>query len=548
MAAYFRVPFAAGGNKTAVPVTTGDGSVNYTDGYGVRYELPRLTDPLARNIERQKMNQVFFDITSNIQQYQQNGFPDFITSADNGGTAYAYGKGATVRFDDGSGFANYESLIASNTTDPTNATNWIKVGSYSAEAAETAAVAAETAALEAAVSATESADEKLLSQLAAESVAQPWQFNTSTSVADPTTGKVLFNNATKASVTAIVISATTYGTGAKNLRDYINTWDDSTGVNKGILTLQSLDNPATFAKYFLTGAVTDNTSWQTFPVTHIASNGTFASNERFAISFSQNGNKGDAGSGTMNIGGAVTSATAKSILYIDASGNLAQDNDKFVYNYTTKSVGIGTNLPDSKSVLELFSITQGFLPPRMTTTQRNAIASPPEGLIVQDTTDHKLYYRDDIQWVPITKGVSLASFFDPSSLDFFEAQTNGFAKVSLAAAASIAADCVVTLPSVTCVINGSVGNQVYDTTITGSGTTGDQTINKPSGTVNFAAAATSLVVTNSLCTANSIIFAVVRTNDTTAIIKNVTPAAGSFTIRLNAAATAETSVGFFIIN
>lgn len=92
------------------------------------------------------------------------------------------------------------------------------------------------------------------------------------------------------------------------------------------------------------------------------------------------------------------------------------------------------------------------------------------------------------------------------------------------------------------------GRTRFDATNTAGGTTGAQTINKPSGTVNFAAAATSLVVTNSLCTTSSIVFATVRTNDTTALIKNVVPSAGSFTINLNAAATAETSVGFLIIN
>lgn len=85
-------------------------------------------------------------------------------------------------------------------------------------------------------------------------------------------------------------------------------------------------------------------------------------------------------------------------------------------------------------------------------------------------------------------------------------------------------------------------------TVTGGGTTGNQTINKLSGTVNFAAAATTLTVTNSFVTTSSIVFAVVRTNDTTAAIKNVVPAAGSFVITLSAAATAETSVGFFVVN
>ncbi len=92
------------------------------------------------------------------------------------------------------------------------------------------------------------------------------------------------------------------------------------------------------------------------------------------------------------------------------------------------------------------------------------------------------------------------------------------------------------------------GKFTYAATNTAAGTTGDQTINKPSGTVNFAATATALTVTNSLCTTSSIIFCTVRTNDATSQIKNVVPGSGSFVITLNAAATAETSVGFLIIN
>ena len=92
------------------------------------------------------------------------------------------------------------------------------------------------------------------------------------------------------------------------------------------------------------------------------------------------------------------------------------------------------------------------------------------------------------------------------------------------------------------------GKTSFAATNTAAGTTGAQTINKASGTVNFAAATNTLVVTNSLCTASSIVFAVIRTNDATAWVENVVPAAGSFTINLGANTTAETSVGFFIIN
>ena len=59
---------------------------------------------------------------------------------------------------------------------------------------------------------------------------------------------------------------------------------------------------------------------------------------------------------------------------------------------------------------------------------------------------------------------------------------------------------------------------------------------------------TTVTVTNSLVTTSSIVYAVVRTNDGTATIKNVVPAAGSFVINLGAAATAEVSIGFVVFN
>ena len=87
-----------------------------------------------------------------------------------------------------------------------------------------------------------------------------------------------------------------------------------------------------------------------------------------------------------------------------------------------------------------------------------------------------------------------------------------------------------------------------DLTITAAATTGDRTINKAAGTVNIAAAGTSVTVTSNLVTANSLVFAVIRTNDSTATIKNVVPGAGSFVITLTAAATAEVSIGFYVVN
>lgn len=92
------------------------------------------------------------------------------------------------------------------------------------------------------------------------------------------------------------------------------------------------------------------------------------------------------------------------------------------------------------------------------------------------------------------------------------------------------------------------GNLSMGKTVTATGTTGAQTINKSSGAVNFAAAATSLVVTNSLVTTSSVILCTVGTNDTTMKTVAVVAASGSFTIYANAAATAETRVFFHVTN
>lgn len=91
------------------------------------------------------------------------------------------------------------------------------------------------------------------------------------------------------------------------------------------------------------------------------------------------------------------------------------------------------------------------------------------------------------------------------------------------------------------------GNIDLPTTITTPGTTGNQTINKLTGAVNIAAAGTTVTVTNSLVTANSIVIAVIQTADATATLKNVVPGSGSFVINI-VAATAETRVGFMVIN
>jgi len=62
--------------------------------------------------------------------------------------------------------------------------------------------------------------------------------------------------------------------------------------------------------------------------------------------------------------------------------NGASQVSALLLNPVGGGVGIGTLTPAATAVLDVTSTTQGFLPPRMTIAQRNAIASPANGLIV----------------------------------------------------------------------------------------------------------------------------------------------------------------------
>jgi hypothetical protein len=61
-----------------------------------------------------------------------------------------------------------------------------------------------------------------------------------------------------------------------------------------------------------------------------------------------------------------------------------------VFAPTSYNVLVGTSTDVASAIFNVSSTTKGFLPPRMTTTQKNAITSPAAGLVVYDTTLNKL--------------------------------------------------------------------------------------------------------------------------------------------------------------
>jgi hypothetical protein len=67
-------------------------------------------------------------------------------------------------------------------------------------------------------------------------------------------------------------------------------------------------------------------------------------------------------------------------------------------NYLNGNLGLGVTTNNASAKFQVDSTTQGILPPRMTTTQKNAIATPAAGLIVYDSTTNKLCCYNGTTW------------------------------------------------------------------------------------------------------------------------------------------------------
>lgn len=65
-------------------------------------------------------------------------------------------------------------------------------------------------------------------------------------------------------------------------------------------------------------------------------------------------------------------------------------------------VGIGIETPHASSILDVTSTSKGLLMPRMTTVQRDAIASPATGLFVFNTTTNNLNMFNGVIWYEFT--------------------------------------------------------------------------------------------------------------------------------------------------
>lgn len=64
---------------------------------------------------------------------------------------------------------------------------------------------------------------------------------------------------------------------------------------------------------------------------------------------------------------------------------------------SSSNVGIG-GTPNARAVLDLQSTTKAFMPPRMTTTQRDNITGPTAGMVIYNSTDNVLNFYNGSAW------------------------------------------------------------------------------------------------------------------------------------------------------
>ncbi len=91
----------------------------------------------------------------------------------------------------------------------------------------------------------------------------------------------------------------------------------------------------------------------------------------------------------------LSSSLANNVIIADGAGNRRINVD------ASGRVGIGTNTPSTTAILDITSTTGGVLFPRMTTTQRDAISTPPDGLVIYNSTTNKLQVRAASTWVDL---------------------------------------------------------------------------------------------------------------------------------------------------
>lgn len=174
------------------------------------------------------------------------------------------------------------------------------------------------------------------------------QFSTATGMSDPGTGFVRFNNATRASVTAIAINDRSSDPANPDVSNYILTWDDSSNPVRGTIIFRKVGAPLNFAIFQITGALIDNAGWTQLTVTHVASGGTFAASDALSTVFIRAGDRGASGIDGVSAGPLFALSTNTTMA--DPGPGTLRFNNASLASATTMAIDVTSAAPGNPTI------------------------------------------------------------------------------------------------------------------------------------------------------------------------------------------------------
>jgi len=79
----------------------------------------------------------------------------------------------------------------------------------------------------------------------------------------------------------------------------------------------------------------------------------------------------------------------------------------YIQALLAQGIGLGTTTPDASAALDITSTDKGVLVPRLTTAQREMIASPAQGLLVYDTDTESFWFKGTGSWLQLIDSTKL---------------------------------------------------------------------------------------------------------------------------------------------
>ena len=153
------------------------------------------------------------------------------------------------------------------------------------------------------------------------------------------------------------------------------------------------------------------------------------------------------------------------------------------------NVGVGTEIVDPAAKLEIHSVNQGFLKPRLTWNEVNNIPTPiPPGLEVYVIDEKKTYWYDGLNWVTYTTGVNIGStdlsVSGTNSPLTIESSSGNDITITAGSGISLTGTSSdITINNSFTEVDGDVTNELQ--TLSSNGTAGNISLSQNGGTVNI---------------------------------------------------------------